>query len=719
MGLFGRLFSGGAALNILGGMAQQYNKISDERRAEEFTLARDEKKAEADKELTRFRARLEKDTRLAAIREEFKLRKEEEKNKPKELEPALFRMDLSQYNTLPDNLRKNFVVGKNINQRLKNLKDDTKTRVQLNAFRTDLPRDVLEELRQHPLFQAGSGNSRLRSKLQSAESMIIDYYKQLSGEADIGFTERGDSTGKITLAPNDIMQEMNREHPFLYNKYLKQMGVKNVRAFNKAKGITTDDKPKIDSKGDITLSTYDDAANNYSYYGGKTDRTTIDMIDNQIKNIDAGVVKGMGLATKKKYFDNLARAYGQKDKKTIPYYLKDGGFMIRSALALRQDLMEYKTPLQKPEGSTVLKVRNFFNNSPDYAKFIENPELALAVIQFALPNNIDDSVIFEDVKYRGFVESKPYEESVQGRLAMEQERKASRVNDLKTVGFSKPEQVDFKRSAEVAKKRIATDLRLLIKEGVNNKPAFVGLVGDTLVNFKAAVSQFNAGIEVARALFSKNEQGRTGFQEMELVKSRALALSEEIANLRATDKAVDAKLLIDYYAEVLTFTMAATIQSGSDGSVDTRTISDADVKRIGNALRVNIANAIRGKTTVIDDIIIDANNKIFMLDSLTAPNRRKQSAALILNRYLENVSLFDQRSLLKYEKDPTAEELGLKEIDAGQAQFGTNKQGIVVGKPPIGGDSDDPDEEKNPFMDQKKPETPKKSITLQEKIGAA
>jgi len=708
VGLFGRLFSGGAALNVLGGMAQQYNKISDEKRAEEFTLTRDEKKAEADRELTSFRARLEKDARLAAIREEFKLRKEEEKNKPKDLEPALFRMDLTQYDTLPIELRKNFVVGKNINQRLKNLTGDTKTRVQLNAFRTDLPRDVLEELRQHPLFQASGGNSRLRSKLQSAESMIIDYYKQLSGKADIGFTERGDSTGKITLAPSDIMQEMNREHPFLYNKYLKQMGVKNVRAFSKAKGITTDEKPKIDSKGDITLSTYDDAANNYSYYGGKTDRTTIDMIDNQIKNIDAGVVKGMGLATKKKYFDNLARAYGQKD----------GGFMIRSALALRQDLMEYKTPLQKPEGSTILKVKNFFNNSPDYAKFIKNPELALAVVQFALPNNIDDSVIFEDVKYRGFVEGKPYEESVQGRLSMEQERKASRINDLKTVGFSKPEQVDFKRNAEVAKKRIATDLRLLIKEGVNNKPAFVGLVGTTLVNFKAAVSQFNAGIEVARALFSKNEQGRTGFQEMELVKSRALALGEEIANLKATDQAVDAKLLIDYYAEVLTFTMAATIQSGSDGSVDTRTISDADVKRIGNALRVNISNAILGKTTVIDDIIIDANNKIFMLDSLTAPNRRKQSAALILNRYLENVSLFDQRSLLKYEKDPTAEELGLKEIDAGQAQFGTNKQGIVVGKPPIGKDSDDPDEEKNPFIDQKKPKTPKKSITLQEKIGA-
>ena len=44
MGVLSRLFQGGTALNVLGGMAQQYNKISDEKRAEEFTLARDEKR---------------------------------------------------------------------------------------------------------------------------------------------------------------------------------------------------------------------------------------------------------------------------------------------------------------------------------------------------------------------------------------------------------------------------------------------------------------------------------------------------------------------------------------------------------------------------------------------------------------------------------------------------------------------------------------------------
>ena len=73
MGVLSRLFQGGTALNVLGGMAQQYNKISDEKRAEDFQLRRDEKQQEADKELTSFRARLERDTRQAAIREEFKL----------------------------------------------------------------------------------------------------------------------------------------------------------------------------------------------------------------------------------------------------------------------------------------------------------------------------------------------------------------------------------------------------------------------------------------------------------------------------------------------------------------------------------------------------------------------------------------------------------------------------------------------------------------------
>ena len=196
MGVLSRLFQGGTALNVLGGMAQQYNKISDEKRAEEFTLARDKKKAEAEKELTSFRARLEKDARLAAIREEYKLKKEEEKNKPKELEPALFRMDLSRIGLVPEALRKNYVVGENINQRLKNINDpDMKSRIQLDAFNDVFDKKTLENMRNQGYFQKGGGGF---TKLNTLENMIIGYYKALSGEADIGFDKEGKSTGKIT-----------------------------------------------------------------------------------------------------------------------------------------------------------------------------------------------------------------------------------------------------------------------------------------------------------------------------------------------------------------------------------------------------------------------------------------------------------------------------------------------------------------------------------------
>ena len=63
---------GQAFTNVLTGAAMQYNKISDEKRAEDFQLRRDEKQQEAERELTSFRARLEKANRLAAIREEYK-----------------------------------------------------------------------------------------------------------------------------------------------------------------------------------------------------------------------------------------------------------------------------------------------------------------------------------------------------------------------------------------------------------------------------------------------------------------------------------------------------------------------------------------------------------------------------------------------------------------------------------------------------------------------
>ena len=124
--------------------------------------------------------------------------------------------------------------------------------------------------------------------------------------------------------------------------------------------------------------------------------------------------------------------------------------------------------------------------------------------------------------------------------------------------------------------------------------------------------------------------------------------------------------------------MASNIQRGTDGSVDTRTISDADVKRIGNALKMKVAAAIRGDSTVLDDILIETDQKLFILDNLSSPDRRNQSASMIYNRaFAENVSMFDSRNLAQYDETPTNEQLG---IDVSKATFGKDNKSIVVNK---------------------------------------
>ena len=114
---------------------------------------------------------------------------------------------------------------------------------------------------------------------------------------------------------------------------------------------------------------------------------------------------------------------------------------------------------------------------------------------------------------------------------------------------------------------------------------------------------------------------------------------------------------------------------------------------------------------------MDANNKLFMLDSLTAPNRRKQSAAILLNRYLEDISMFSRRKLLNYDEPPTAEDLKLKEIDVKDATIGGKKIFKPKGQQNIKDEDKDlkAEEEINPFVNQKTDQ--KGSVTLKSLVG--
>jgi hypothetical protein len=139
------------------------------------------------------------------------------------------------------------------------------------------------------------------------------------------------------------------------------------------------------------------------------------------------------------------------------------------------------------------------------------------------------------------------------------------------------------------------------------------------------------------------------------------------ANLRAT-------ALIDYYAEVITFTMAATIQSGSDGSVDTRTISDADVRRFSRAIKAKILAQIQGRTDVVSEIMLDAKRKLFILNGLSSTDVREQSATKLLNdSFFQEISMMDAR-YLKDNYNQGGQPEKEKEIDFKDIN---NKSGLV------------------------------------------
>ena len=186
-----------------------------------------------------------------------------------------------------------------------------------------------------------------------------------------------------------------------------------------------------------------------------------------------------------------------------------------------------------------------------------------------------------------------------------------------------------------------------------------------------AMSQFNQLGEVAKNLFGGiegyiddkgNSVRRTGYDELVAMQANILETAKKLQDPKL-DASLRANALLDYYAEVITFTMAATIQSGSDGSVDTRTISDADVRRFSRAIKAKIAMQIQGRTDVVSEITLDAKRKLFILNGLSSTDVREQSATKLLNdSFFQEISMMDAR-YLKDNYNQGGKPKGEEEID--------------------------------------------------------
>ena len=655
MGLLKQLVEGGPFLDVLGGMAIQYNQRSADARAMEFEEKQLDKKIEAENE--RFKQRLAQESNFNI--EQYKAKKVAELTAKAEVEkefgtkkpdPLAFELNLKNVTgILDDDLRnKHFKVAMPKFDTRATQRDRANTYLN-NYTNAGFTGPTLEKLRKEPLFRS---NYDFKSKLSTLEDNLTRYYTQLMpiGKGFVGGKEIGD----LTYPAATVVTRMEDNHPVLADKYFKSIGSSLADMKQRLNVVGVDVAAKMTPNKNIAVQTYDNNQSNWAYYrnsGGKQpNQNYVAAEDAILNNYNANEVKGLSLVEKKKYYDNLAKTI---DKDNLSY-VGSGALIVNAGKDLRKDLAQYTVPLKGPTLSQRVRINNFFLNHPNKDDFKRNPALAVEVIKFALPEQIKQNPALSVGTPPAILGGRLFELTPQGQTLLAQQKKDLLSNNLKEVGFPKPEVVEYKKQSLQTLIRYTRAFEDLAKKGVLGEEALVGLAGDFQAMMVGAMSQFNQLGTVARNLFGRiegyiddkgNSVRRTGYDELVAMQANILETAKKLQDPKL-DASLRANALLDYYAEVITFTMAATIQSGSDGSVDTRTISDADVRRFARAIKAKIAMQIQGRTDVVSEITLDAKRKLFILNGLSSTDVREQSATKLLNdSFFQEISMMDARYL--------------------------------------------------------------------------
>jgi hypothetical protein len=683
MGILKQLVEGGPFLDVLGGMAIQYNQRSADARAMAFEEKQLDKKIEAENE--RFKQRLAQESnfdieqykakKVAELTAKAQVEKEFGTKKP---DPLAFELDLRNVTgILDDDLRdKHFKVTMPKFDTKATPRDRANTYLN-NYINAGFTGPILDKLRKEPVFRS---NYDFKSKLSTLEDNLTRYYTQLMVQEPtyVG----GEKVGVQTIPTESVVKRMEDNHPVLTDRYFKSIGSSLADMKKKLNIVGVDVAAKMTPNKNIAVQTYDNNESSWAYYrnsgGNRPNQNYIAAEDAILNNYNANEVKGLSLVEKKKYYDTLAKTI---DPERLSY-AGSGALIVNAGKDLRKDLAQYTVPLKGPTISQRARINNFFLSHPNKDDFKRNPELAVEVIKFALPEQIKQNPALTMSTPPSIVGGRLFELTPQGQTLLAQQKKDLLSNNLKEVGFPKPEVVEYKKQSLQTLVRYSKAFEDLVKIGADGKPAIVGAAGNIQAMFVGAMSQFSQFGDVARNLFGRaegyidddgKEVLRTGYDELVAMQSNILETAKKLqdpkldANLRAT-------ALIDYYAEVITFTMAATIQSGSDGSVDTRTISDADVRRFSRAIKAKILAQIQGRTDVVSEIMLDAKRKLFILNGLSSTDVREQSATKLLNdSFFQEISMMDAR-YLKDNYNQGGQPEKEKEIDFKDIN---NKSGLV------------------------------------------
>ena len=660
MGLFGRLFSGGAAMNVLGGMAQQYNKISDEKRAEEFTKERDDVKYTKERELVDFRTKLEnqgalkrtiekakidKETKLEVQR--LKLKEAKAKNRPKGTA-----VSFKQY--FPDNLM--FKDDKLIPKR-----SDFDANTFYDFLKREFKPDYLDALSSSPLYANNSTNKNYKNDVDSLGDTIVS-----AGLATLEVIEQNNTAGNkvkdLRIATPGLIEYM-LSNPILSKAYERKFpgSLEKIRKELNMNigddGAVSEIKQEKDGSARITYI-IDDRYYKTNNPNVKKDKLTV---QKQIQGLNHPDLVNLNVPERMGKLDRIVEVQAEN-----LYKAGNGGEIILNAVSkLTPKLNTYTKPLQDTGSQIAGEIRKFFEEDELGRQLASSPSLAIQIVAMSLPPSVKGTVDFKPLA-GALVGNQLYSQTQDFKKLQEDYANTQALSNANKLGFKDIESRDYK---EKALRQAMLPARELIKllSLPEDQRVYVGANQKFFNAWNGIQEQFDGFVDLAKEQIN----AKKGLFDPSAVKELRKVQKETNEFLKQSqDSSLSQKqrnsALFNYYAGVLTFTMAAAVQGGSDGAVDSRTISDKDVQLWKTILNLGTNLPVRGGTlAILNAIVKDAEIKIDILQGMRSEDDRIKSAAKIVNRgYYGEVSISSYDNLQKnYGKDI----VDITQVQAGDA----------------------------------------------------
>lgn len=641
MGILDGLLSGGAALNVLGGMAMGFNQ----KEAEASKLAAQKELSEEQdarqKELIKFETNLKK---KYDIEKAVKLQKEKTQEK---LELAKIKVK----EQLEKNKPKGFRINSVLQSRFPNInffqsgdfyypkKSDYKDDPQgyFAAVRAIFPPEFFERLSNDDRFTGAKSTDTEAVNLYGAATNLFMEASLDSMQTVQQQTAKGDKSFEIRVTDLPLIKMYMDEYGMLGSLFEQKYGV-NLESLEKEltnsvgeNGVV--DKPVRDGP-DTVIKVIPDNSKYYKTIDlnnkGGVLKLNKQQIDNTVRNLKHPLLDGLSLTETYEALDELVET---KASTLFANGKGHGGeIVVRGVAGLKEKLKKYTSPvgtINNPEA-----IRKFFLETNVGQLLIANPSLAIDVVAMALPSSIPSSEDFMPIG-GGIGPSGQYSKSEEFKRLKQSNEAYQQGHYSKKLGFEKIENLVFKNRALSNVLTPTRELIKLLKERDFSQQALVGLSGTFRKLYAGAKYQVSSFINMTKDQIENqasplfDAKAAKKLREIEKETDQFLIDSQDPTKSQGERQ----QALFDYFAGVLTFTMAASVQGGSEGSVDSRTISDKDVQLWKNILNLGTNLAYRdGALGILETIYTDANAKAKITSGMMNDDLRIKSAAKILDR---------------------------------------------------------------------------------------